>query len=383
MAVSFLGQFTLKSAAIGRYAWLAFRIFFVVALVVVPFGYAITDLHTDVLMGAGCGIAIGVGVGVRGGSRSGPWTGILVGSIVGVVAALLAGLIPGNPFARLIPPLLALAVGLIDGLRGSDLLGYRDMGRESFVVAALLILGLLPAWIVQGYFSTTYSATGITLIIGVLLMSTGTALAAGLLSHRRVGWRDNRPPLLLFFSAGTIAFVIFAGMFSGEFTDAYGLSNVERAVWSSIYVFEVALVTVIAFLVGRWSMLWLEPRLRIYGYLADYLTVMWPPIGAFAVGYLTIILLFSGFYGMLDRFQDGAFEYAGSGIADWILFSFYTSLGQEFGSAVPVSVAARILVGTHLILSAAWAVVLFAAVMSSIGPRLDQVARRHEETRDD
>ena len=59
--------------------WLAIRIAAAVAIVVVPFGYAVTGVRTDVLIGAGCGLAIGVGVGLRGGSRSGPWTGILVG----------------------------------------------------------------------------------------------------------------------------------------------------------------------------------------------------------------------------------------------------------------------------------------------------------------
>jgi len=54
--------------------WLAVRIAVTVILVVVTFGYAITGNHSDVLMGAGCGIAVGVGVGLRGGSRSGLWT---------------------------------------------------------------------------------------------------------------------------------------------------------------------------------------------------------------------------------------------------------------------------------------------------------------------
>ena len=367
----------------GRLAWLAFWIAAVVAIVTIPFGYAITDLHTDVLMGAGCGVAIGVGVGVRGGSRSGLWTGILIGSIVGVVTALLAGLIAGNPFGRLVPPVLALAVGLIDGLRGSDIRSYREMARESFVVAVLLALGLVPAWIVQGAFSDNFGATGFTLIFAVLLMSTGTALAAGLLSHRRAGWQESRPPVFIVLGTILIVLLIIGGMYSGGFSDASGVSGVALAFLTSRMILEVVVVTIVSFLIGRWSMTWLEPRLRVYSYLADYLTVMWMPIGAFAVGYLTIIVLFSGFYGMLDHFQAGAFDNAGTGIADWLLFSFYTAHGQEFGTAVPVSVAARVLVGLHLILSAAWAVVLFAAVMSSIGPRLDQIARRHEEDSDD
>lgn len=43
-----------------RLIWLAVRIARTVALVIVPFGYAITAAHTDVWMGAGCGIAIGL-----------------------------------------------------------------------------------------------------------------------------------------------------------------------------------------------------------------------------------------------------------------------------------------------------------------------------------
>lgn len=50
---------------------------------------------------------------------------------------------------------------------------------------------------------------------------------------------------------------------------------------------------------------------------------------------------------------------------------------------VPVSVAARALVGAHLILSVGWALVLFAAVMSSIQPRLDRTARSHAEDGED
>ena len=75
----------------GSLIWLATRIAAAIALVAVTFGYAITGNHSDVLMGAGCGIAIGVGLGLRGGSRSGLWTGILIGSAVGMAVVLVAG----------------------------------------------------------------------------------------------------------------------------------------------------------------------------------------------------------------------------------------------------------------------------------------------------
>ena len=355
--------------------WLAVRIAAAVAIVVVPFSYAVTGVQTDVLIGAGCGLAIGVGVGLRGGSRSGQWTGILVGSIVGVAAALIAGVVPWNGWGVLIPPILALVVGLIDGLGGSSLFGYRDMIRETFILSVLFALGLLPATIAMGEVGSMSVP-----IVSVPLV----ALIAGVLSHRREGWRDARPPRLLLLA--TVALLVLSGFLSAGEINVRGVSGNLAIVVFLAFVFGTALVLVVlpaaAFLLGRTAITWLEPRLRVYAYLADYLRVMWVPIGGFAVGYLTIIVLFSGFYGMLEHFRPGAFAGAGAGIADWLSFAFFTALGQDFTNVAPVSVSARVLVGTHLILSAGWALVLFAAVMSSIGPKLDRIARRHAEQGD-
>ena len=365
---------------LGRLTWLSVRIGFAIAFVVVPFGYAITDVHTDVSMGAGCGIAIGLGVGLRGGPSSGPWTGILIGSIMGVATALIAGLVPGARYGVLVPPVLALAVGLIAGFRGSSLAGYRDMNREAFIVAALLALGFLPAWVAEGRFASGVLSTGMLLLVGLLLMTPWIALMAGLLSHRRGGWRDTRPPPLLILAAAAPHALLVFGMASGYVDEGRELSGIDL-ILAIVLMVTVTLVALPAavFLLGRSVITWLQPRLRVYGYLADYLHVMWVPIGAFAVGYLTIIVLFAGLYGMLERFQPGAFASAGTGITEWLSFAFFTALGQDFTTATPASVGASVLVGVHLILSAGWAVVMFAAVMSSIGPRLDRIARRHAE----
>ena len=365
---------------LSRLVWLAVRIAIAVGLVVVPFGYAITGVHTDVAMGAGCGVAIGVGVGLRGGPRSGAWTGILIGSIVGVATALIAGLVPQDPFGVLVPPILALAVGLIDGLRGSSLSGYRDVTREAFIVSVLLGLGFLPAWIAQGRFASGVVSSGTLVLAITLLWFSWTALMAGLLSHRREGWRDNRPPWLLAVGAAALPVLLVVGMATGVVDEGRNLAGTDLilAIVLALVLQFVALPAA-AFLLGRAVITWLQPRLRVYGYLADYLGVMWIPIGAFAVGYLTIIVLFAGFYGMLERFQPGAFADAGTGIIEWLSFAFFAALGQDFTTRAPISVSARVLVGIHLILSTGWAVVLFAAVMSSIGPRLDRIARRHAE----
>ena len=350
---------------IARLIWLAVRIGVTVAVVVVPFGYAITGVHTDVLMGVGCGVAIGLGVGLRGGPGSGPWTGILVGVIIGVATALIAGLIPGNAYGLLVPPVLALAVGLIAGFRGASITGYRDMSKEALIVSVLVALGFLPAWVGQGHFAPGLFSRGAVALLATLWFFSWNALVGGILSHRREGWRDTRPPLLLILAAAVIPVAVASGMLTGVLEEGRGLSGIYLALAIAAVGGTSVAVTVVSFLLGRTVITWLKPRLRVYAYLADYLNVMWVPIGAFAVGYLTIIVLFARFYGMLDRFQPNAFADAGAGIGEWLSFSFFTALGQEFAAAEPVSAAARILVGAHLIISAGWAVVLFAAVRLS------------------
>ena len=290
-----------------------------------------------------------------------------------MASALIAGLLPGNPWGFLVPPVLALSVGLIR-VRGARLSGYREMTRETFIASILLSVGLLPALIAIGNFS---HPDGMNLNRALLpVMPIGfvplMALIAGLLTHRHDGWRDTRPPVLLFLGAVVpVALVVFM-MATGRVDEGFRTWQLGVSIVLSMFVVPAA-----AFLAGRLTIAWLEPRLRVYGHLADYLRVMWVPIGGFAVGYLTIIVVFAGFYGMLERFSPGAFGGAGASadITDWLSFSFFTALGQDFLTISPDSVGSRVLVGVHLILSAGWAVVLFAAVMTSIGPKLERIAK--------
>ncbi len=357
--------------ALSRLVWPAVWTAAAVALVVVPFGYAITEVHRDVWMGAGCGLAIGVGIGLRGGPQAGPWMGILIGSIVGMSTALIAGVAPLEGFGVLVPPILALAVGMHDGLRETSFSDYRDMSRETFILSVLLALGLFPVLV---------TSEALALTVFPLACMPWIALISGLLSHRREGWRDTRPPRLLVLSA----VLLFASMLFLTVDEEIGSGRLTPRIvpvlqFVGILGLAVAAVPAATFLLGRVAIAWLQPRLRVYGRLADYLRIMWVPIGGFAIGYLMIIVLFAGFYGMLERFSPGAFADATVGIKEWIFFAFYTGLAQDYATIAPVSDSARVLVGTHLILSAAWVVVLFAAVMSFIGPKLEQIARRHAE----
>ena len=139
------------------------------------------------------------------------------------------------------------------------------------------------------------------------------------------------------------------------------------------------------FLAGRAAAVWIQPRLRVYRQLTEYLRVMWVPIGSFAIGYLTLIVLFAGFYGMLGRFSQDAFtgDGAASGIVDWIAFSFFTSLARDYSEIVPQSLSARALVAGHLVLSIGWGLVVFAAVMSYLQPQIERIAKRENADGDE
>ncbi|MCZ0934051.1 MAG: hypothetical protein OXJ54_02610 [Gemmatimonadetes bacterium] len=354
---------------------LAIRIAAAVALVVVPFGYATAGSNTDVAVGAGCGLAIGVAVGLRGNRGPRPWAGILVGSLVGITAVLAASgpVVVGTV---VVSPVLALGVGLIHGedvldeVGGVSFSGYRDALRETSFVAIMLALGLLPA---------IYALADPLIFVAIFLFVPYVALTAGLVSRRTAGWRDTRPPGLLVL--GTVLTLAYA---VGTLAEAVMEEDPGLGVGAGVAIaggwllFQLA--STAAFLVaGRAAIMWLQPRLRVYDRLAEYLRVMWVPIGGFAVGYLMIIILFAGFYGTLERFNAGAFADAGVGVKEWLFFAFFTGLAQDYATVVPVSDGARLLVGAHLILSAGWVVVLLAAVMSSIGPKLERIARRHAE----
>ena len=336
-----------------------------IGLVVLTFGYAITGDHASVWLGAGCGLATGVGVGLRGGAQGSLWTGILIGSAVGVVTALLTSA-QYLGWGATIPPITPLAIGLIDGLGRSSLSGYRDVSRETFFLAVLLGFGLIPALAVGG-------VSMWPLMAAYPLMATPwTALLVGLVCHRRKGWRDARPPRLLVLGAAVLPALMGVAYWFDVIEEDTVLLHITG-------ILALAAIPVGAFLVGRTAANWLRPRLEVYGQLVAYLRVMWVPIGGFALGYLTIMFLFAGFYGTLERFSPGAFADAGAGLTGWVSFSFFAALAQDYAAITPVSAAARMLVGVHLVLSVGWALVLFAAVMTSIEPKLARIARRHAE----
>lgn len=352
-----------RAATLIRLAGRALQVAVPVVGVVVPFAYAVTGVHNDVLLAGGCGLAVGAGLDLRMHGRIGRSAGILVGVVAGMAAALLGGLVPGNGVMWIVPPLVALAVGLVDGLGTSRLRGYRDAAVETLTMSTLIGVGLLPA-------------LGIGGILSCLVVTPPTALIAGVFTARPAARRFGRAPVLL--ALGSLAGLAFAvdgvtheGLRNGR-PGGEAFLNAAASVPMAMVAVPIAV-----FLAARAAAAWMQPRLQVYRQLAEYLRVMWIPIGSFAVGYLAIILVFAGFSGMLARFDPDAFSGAeGAGIGEWIAFAFFRALAQDYPGIVPVSAGAWLLVGVQVILAVGWALVVFAAVMSSIQPRLERIARQ-------
>ena len=210
--------------------------------------------------------------------------------------------------------------------------------------------------------------------MGCALMIAPNALYVGFFNRNHDGRRFSRPPIgLLFALVVVVAAITWLVMHETEPHRSLDVSLLSA-------LGAVVAIPILVFLGARTFAIWVQPRLRLYVQLADYLRVMWVPIGGFAVGYLAIIVIFSGFFGMLERFVPGSFSGAAdAGVLDWIAFSFYSAIADPSSAIRAASGFARFLVGTQLVFSIGWALVVFAAVMSAIQPQLDAISRRRAQ----
>lgn len=141
---------------------------------------------------------------------------------------------------------------------------------------------------------------------------------------------------------------------------AYGRSYhaaVDGVIGSLGYAGGLWLGLVLGNHVNQWIVA-LQPAFRLLRRLGRTLT-------AFAVGYLTLILLFSTFFAALWRLQGpGAFAGlpADPGLPVFFYFSLTTATTIGYGDIVPHSGSARCLTGVEAMACLAWTLVVFAAL---------------------
>lgn len=97
--------------------------------------------------------------------------------------------------------------------------GFESRGVNRSV---LLILGFVPAWIAQGRFASDAIYASALMLVFMLLWIPWITLMAGLLSSRREGWRDTRPPALVVLGALALPVVLSIMLATGMLSDARG-----------------------------------------------------------------------------------------------------------------------------------------------------------------
>jgi hypothetical protein len=124
----------------------------------------------------------------------------------------------------------------------------------------------------------------------------------------------------------------------------------------------------------------LSPVIVFFEELGPYLAEMTRPLAAFATGFLTLIVVFAGFYGMFWRLDRQSFQNLPSNAGIWEFVEFSLATATTANTAVVArSGATRLLAGLEVILATGWLIVVFGALSVHLAPRLEQIAMRQHD----
>ncbi len=338
-------------------------------LCVWPFAEAMLTATDQIMFCVGAAVTVGVGTGLRLGRNAGVGLGLGVGAVIGVASAIVLYFLREHQGpAEIIPPIVGLGIGFIDGIGAEKLKGRYQPVAVSLIIGGLIGFGTIALIGWEGFVASC--------IAGIFV---GTAASIRRSPEGR--WRDGLilPPapmlalnLVLTISAAILLIRDDASVFSSWWMIAPA-------------VLFVVLYPVLSFVIGRALALWLRPRIQVYRDLICYLQVMWVSLGAFALGYVIIILIFAGFYGTLHKYATVApfTGVDGPTMLDWVFFSFLTATTMGSENVIPVTRPAQLLVGMEAVAGLAWIIIMFAAVMSYLQPRFEAMARRTVECEDE
>lgn len=246
---------------------------------------------------------------------------------------------------NLVPALIAIGLpgGLIAGVGAA--VYQRALYFLPFGAARIVAEGAAGVFI--GLFSLSFSTSAIfgvglaNLRRGFLALGSGfIALIGGLAAVPRFGW----PFGLLVAGLGAVGGFLLA--------------------WLAIRFGEQ---------IGSWA----RPMLRAFVELWPYLKVMSIVASAFTIGFLLLIVFYANAYGTIWRMNPASFKGFpdSASYIDFFYFSIViaTGLGAD---VMPVSVLARLLVSTEVILGLGWMIIVFAAVVAYISPAWEDLAAR-------
>jgi len=252
---------------------------------------------------------------------------------------------------------VSLAAGGLKGLAWGLIIGFLNgLGpRQNFVQG--LSTGLIAG------FSTTLTFD----LTEIVLFGSLAALATGLGSTLAVESEIDRRRL---------SFVVLLGFFMGITMSAGFIYS--RGLWEALPV-TVALVatSTIGVPLGTLIGLWLRPRLVKFADVWLYLREMGVFLIGFAIGYLSIALIFAAWFWSIWKVSPiGSFNGLPSNpkFGHFFYFSVITIGTLGYGDITPASPLARALAVCEVVIGIGWITVVFAAVMSHLQPRLTDVA---------
>lgn len=350
------------------------------SVLVAPLAFAVSHeaftspWNPDVLAPWIAAVCMALAVLIRRRGEDGVAVALLLGGGIGLAMIAWLSVQPMRGFGAIVPPLLGLAMGLLDGVGQERFDGFRQSLLACCSLGIPISLSLAPVQTV----GVVVPGLLISFIVGVVLGSR---------RDPDRGWRGGlkRPPWWLLLVTATLYVLFVLSIYQETQDGRTAVTGIDPALFSFLFVTLLCLVApVLTFSLGSLIGNWLRPRLTLYGELVHYLEAMSVPIGAFALGYALLVTVFAGFYGSLARLDAGHFAALEGEPTRWDFFFYALSsaTGIGIGTVQATSVFAQLLVALQTLLGLGWAVVVFAVVMTQLQPRLQEIGEAIRASRD-
>jgi hypothetical protein len=120
-----------------------------------------------------------------------------------------------------------------------------------------------------------------------------------------------------------------------------------------------------------------KPMLRAFVELWPYLKVMSVVASAFTIGFLFLVFFYANAYGTVWRIDPASFKGFPDSASYFDFFYFSILIATTLGAdVIAVSVLARLLVLTEVVLALGWIIIVFAAVVAYVSPAWKDLAAR-------
>jgi hypothetical protein len=203
--------------------------------------------------------------------------------------------------------------------------------------------------------------------------------------------RITRAPWLVMLAEVVLwLLIVMAAIWANVLTDVSAAPEALIAVFlgALLMVPLVAIVgagTAAGYVVGGLTGRLIRPAFESLLHSARYFRpLVWPSIG-FAIGYLSMAVIFAGYYAALNLADDNAFKIEPDGatatLGDFVYYSVMTQLTLENYKIQPLARSAKMAVVAHGLLTVGWNLLFFAAMTAYVQrfwARIDQADERED-----